>query len=73
MTRHRPVGMTPAALRKLMAQAGIETGRELARVVGVHEPCVSRWLNGHRNINHAYAALIREKLKTRLAAPLPIA
>jgi len=69
----RPAAMTPDQLRDLMAKAGIATQRELAEAIGVHEPCISRWMKGRRDINHAYAALIREKLKTRLARRLPVA
>jgi DNA-binding transcriptional regulator YdaS (Cro superfamily) len=65
--------MSPDQLRDLMQRAGIATQRDLAQVVGVHYPCVNRWLRGNRAINHAYAALIREKLKSRLARRVTVA
>ena len=71
-TTPRPAAMTPDQLRALMQAAGIATQRELAKVLGVHEPCVSRWLSGQRTISRAYAALFREILKDRIASPLSI-
>lgn len=57
----------PKAILKYQEKKGIATQAELAKVLGLHESALSRYLTGDRGLSISAALFISEKIGVEMA------